>query len=331
MLKFRQFITEMGALVAKGKRVDYEHQKYIEPFLPGNSKHTGNPTHELNSDHYIKGGDKIFSKGDKVILHGIKDIDGVRHVEVSSENGNKHLIPANKLNKVGARAGTNPEAAEDAQIAAIHEHITKHLAKTGQSSTTIHLPDGTKIKAAGIKKITSTEGKYKPKADAYFHDEQGKPVHYMSLKSNTYQQYGGVSHLSDHPTVKKAAPLLKAASENNSKAHHFSLNPTSSAQDRELIHKSMYGKEFGKEHGVSNVHAIYRGNISFSPNEDNSLNMKAFSFSSNKNNNETSDYVPAKILSRTDQNRNDLGIKQRRILVVPTSLRPNSLEVKHND
>ncbi len=331
MLRFKTFITEMGALVSRGSRIDYEHQKYIAPYLPSGSKHTGEPTHELNSSHRIKGGEEVFKKGDKVKLHGVKDVDGIRHIDVETAEGKRALIPANKLNKVGARAGSDPEAAENAQISAIHDHITKHLARTGQTSTTINLPDGTKIRAAGIKKVTTTEGKYKPKADAYFHDEDGKPVHYMSLKSNTYQQYGGVSHLANHPTVKKAIEPLKSAAADNSKPHHYSLDPKNSADDRNLIHQSMYGKNFGKEHSVSNVHAIYRGNIALGSNEDNSMTMTASSFSSNKNNNENSDYVPAKILSRPDQNRSDLGIKQRRIIVAPQHLRPNSTEVKSND
>ena len=328
MLKFRHFIVEMAALKSRGNRLEYEHGKYLAPYLPGGKLHTGNPTHELNTSHTAKGGEELFKKGENVSIHGVKDIDGVRHLEVKNAEGKTGVIPANKLNKVGGRASKDQEAAENAQIAAIHEHITKHLAKTGQPSAEIHLPDGTKVRVAGIKKVTTTEGGYKPKADAYFHDENGKPVHYMSLKSNTYQQYGGVSHLAKHPTVEKATEPLKAAAAENNKPHHYSLDPDKSAEDRDLIHKSMYGMNHGKEYGVSNVHAIYRGNIGFNSNEDNSLSMTSSSFSSNKNNSEKSDYVPAKILSRPAQDRNDLGTKQRRILVVPTSLRPNSTEVK---
>lgn len=331
MLKFRHFIVE-AALVSKGSRLDYEHGKYIAPYLPGNKLHTGEPTHELNKDHFEAGGDKIFSKGEKVKLHGVKDINGVRHIDVENSEGKRSLIPANKLNKVGGRAGKDQERVEAEQIAKIHQHITEHLAKTGQTSTTVEFPDGTKAKVAGIKRVSAVDSKgRKVKADAYFHDEEGKPVHYMSLKANRFQQYSGVSDLADHPTIKDAVKKLgAAAATDRSKAHHYSLDPENSDAHRKIIHQAMYGLGHGGEFGLNNVHAIYRGDIGLLPNESGGMTLSASTFSSNKNNNKNSDYVPAKIVRRNAEDRNDMGIEKSRVGIYSADYRKNTVETKND-
>ena len=330
MLKFRHFIVEMAALKSRGNRLEYEHGKYLAPYLPGGKLHTGNPTHELNTSHTAKGGEELFKKGENVSIHGVKDIDGVRHLEVKNAEGKTGVIPANKLNKVGGRASKDQERAEAEQIAKIHEHITNHLAKTGQTSTMVEFPDGTKAKVAGIARVNETDKNgRKVKADAYFHDENGKPVHYMSLKSNTFQQYSGVSDIAHHPTIKDAVKKLgSAAAKDTSKAHHYSLEPENSPEHKKIIHQAMYGTEHGGAFGNNNVHAIYRGNIGLSPNESGGLTLSASTFSSNKNNSEKSDYVPAKIVRRNASDRNDMGIKNSRVGIFSAHYRKNTVETK---
>ena len=330
MLKFSQFIIEK-ALVAKGKRLKHEYDNYLKPYLPGGKKHTGEATHTINRDHFEKGGDKVFSMGDKVTIHGIRDINDVRHVEVSKDGGEKHFIPANKLNKVGGRSGRSQEEVEESQIADIHKHLTEHLARTGQTSTLVNFPDGTSARVAGIKQVTEKDASgRKVKADAYLHDENGKPIHYMSLKGHRFQQFGGVTEHSDKPSVQDAVKKFKAAAkEDSSRRHQYALNPDSNPEHRELVHQSMYGTNHGKEYGVNNVHAVYTGSIGLRPNENGGLDLylSASKFHSNKNNNKNSDYVQAKILRRNASDRSDMGVTGSRIGRGHQDESPNAIDV----
>lgn len=339
MLKFGQFIVEMAALVSKGKNLNYQFSKYIKPYLPSETPddktlHTGKPTHEINNDHYIERGKKLFSKGEKVILHGIKDMNGIRHIDVENAEGKRAFIPANKINKVGGRAGKDQERLEAEQIANIHQHITEHLARTGQSSTTVEFPDGTKAKVAGITRVNEKDktGR-KVKADAYFHDEKGNPVHYMSLKGHRFQQFGGVSEHAEKPTVQDAVKKFKAAtSQDRSRRHQYTLDTENIPEHRELVHQAMYGSEHGKAHSVNNVHAIYIGNIGFKPSEDNrGLMLTASRTYSNKNNNATSDIAKAKILRRNARDRSDMGVSSSRIGIYPQDESPNAIEMRGKD
>jgi hypothetical protein len=75
----------------------------------------------------------------------------------------------------------------------------------------------------------------------------------------------------------------------------------------------MYGKNFGGEHGVSNVHRILGGHIDMQNRDDGGLDVKPTSMYSNMQNSDKSDLVPSKIMIRNSSDRNDMGIPNSRI------------------
>lgn len=338
MLKFSQFLKEAN-ISGSGSQSERHFAKYVEPWLPGNARH-GETIHELGTTHKV--GNDTIPAGTRVAITGhAGQIKGVHHVNVETEHGTTATIPVSKLKKppVG-RVGKNPEEVEDYQIKTVHEGITKHLQSTGQKETTVHLPDGTTVNVAGARKVVPEDYKglgYKPKADMILYDKEGKPVHYASLKGHTQQQYGGVTHLSQHPVVKKAVELFKRHVENRSTDSkgrippmHYQLDPADPVE-KSIIHQSMFGKDHGKGYGLSNVHAVYQGDMHVKPNNDKSLSLSISSskFYSNKNNNKDSDVAPnVTILAKHASDRNDLGIKNTRINVSPLSARPNAVGVR---
>lgn len=332
MLKFTQFLKE--ANISASKSAGERHfRQYVEPWLPGNPRH--GESHKLGSASNIKG--QKIPAGTSVSITGHAGVvNGVHHVHVETEHGETATIPVTRLQKPAVgRAGKNPEQVEDYQINTIHQGITKHLEETGKKEVPLHLPDGTTVNVAGARKVTSSDFKhlgYKPKADVIFHDKDNNPVHYASLKGHSYQQYGGITHLADHPVIKKAVELFKKHKEgsNTSAPLHFNLD-SNNPEHREIMQKSLFGKDHGKEHSLTNVHAVYQGDISINKHKSGGLSLTASKSYSNKENSAKSDTGPdMKILARAASDRSDAGLKNARVMVAPRALRPNSKNVEDN-
>lgn len=332
MLKFAHFLKEAN-LTGTGVEGERHFNTYIAPWLSGGDKNKEqSPDYELGSSHKTRAG--VLPRGTRFVITGhAGKVGDTHHVNIRTEHGEETAVPVTRIKKPNVgRAGKNPEEVEDYQISTIHNAITKHLESAGQKEATIHLPDGTSVKAAGARKVVASDYKslgYKPKADMILYDKDNNPIHYASLKGHSYQQFGGVSHLADHPVIKKVTELLKKTAEKRS-AKHYDLD-ASDPQEREVMQKSLFGKEHGGEHGLSNVHAVYQGDINVKKNADNSLRLAASETYSNKANSAKSDTGPEmKILARPTTGRSDLGIKHTRVMVAPKKLRPNSENIEND-
>jgi hypothetical protein len=179
--------------------------------------------------------------------------------------------------------------------------------------------------------------------DAFLHDKAGNPVHWMSLKGKQFQQFGGTAGLEKHPSMMRALEHLKNAREtfhpdsrgkytNNpvlpsGHAYHVNLDHANNLEDRDLIHKEMYGIDHGKEHGKNNVHAIYGGDT-IKIKKTNHPDGNVYEFDpdavySNMHNNSDSDVADAKVLVTPREEKNQHGTGGR-VMVAPTYLSPNS-------
>jgi hypothetical protein len=333
MLKFLQFIKEAN-ISASGSAGERHFRQYVEPWLPGNPKH--GESHKLGTTFNLKG--QKIPAGTSVSITGHAGVvNGVHHVHIETEHGETATIPVTRLQKPAVgRAGKNPEQVEDYQINSIHQGITKHLEETGKKETPLRLPDGTTVNVAGARKVTSSDFKhlgYKPKADVILYDKDNNPVHYASLKGHSYQQYGGITHLASHPIIKKAVELFKKhreSSGNTSAPLHFDLDPNK-PEHREIMQKSLFGKDHGSAHGLTNVHAVYQGDINIAKSKSGELSLTASKTYSNRENSSKADTGPdMKILTRAASDRSDAGLKNARVMVAPSALRPNSKNVENN-
>jgi len=341
MFKFGEYLTEKNStragISASGKQMERHHNKYIRDYLPdadpATSKH-GPDTHEFNSDHVDPETGFKFPVGTRVHLINSEIKNGKNHVTVSDSSGNKTTILASKLARF--EHSRNPEQVENDQIAQIQNAIDQHKKATGKNSVRIRFGDGNYIDTSGFKKVVKDDwkkmgydGKGAPKADAYFHNEKDEPIHFVSLKGTSHQQWGGVEHLANHPSVQKGVSEIKSKLEQerannpkfNSAIRHY-LDPDNK-EDRDLIHRSMYGMKHGGEYGLSNVHRIIGGNISIIPNEKNGeLNLNSTSSYTNTND-ENSHYHPDNsIIFRTASGKNSFGTGGR-IGVGLTSWKPS--------
>lgn len=108
MLNFINFITlneakltavagdsfKLGDKSSEQTRGDYDANKYIHPFLPGNELHS-KATHVLKTKH------EGLNPGDRLTIHGHSIINGVHHAVVTSESNprRKVVVPLSKINK----------------------------------------------------------------------------------------------------------------------------------------------------------------------------------------------------------------------------------------
>ena len=87
-----------ATISSSGQKFEYEHNKYVKPYLPGNEKHAEG-THTLASDA------GHIESGSQVTIHGHRMIDGRSHVTISKPNDpkNKTTVPVSKLKKPGTK------------------------------------------------------------------------------------------------------------------------------------------------------------------------------------------------------------------------------------
>jgi hypothetical protein len=334
MFKFGEYLTEKTeirkAISAGGKNAERHYNQYIKDYLPGEKLH-GPGSHQLATDHVDPQTGVSFPAGSRVHLIHNENKNGVNHVTISDENGNESVVKASKLAKTGN--ARNPEQVEDDQIAQMQNGIDLHKKTTGGSSARIRFGDGNYVDAAGIKKVTKDDwkkmgydGKGAPKADAYFHDENGNPTHFISLKGTRHQQWGGATHIANHPAVQRAVGEIgnkldaeRSADPEFSGAVRHSLDPNDE-HDRDLIHKSMYGMKHGKEYGLSNVHRIIGGNISLATNANGELNLNSDKSYTNTNDKDSDTHNDTSAIFRTSGDRNNFSLGGR-VLIAPTEVR----------
>lgn len=241
-------------------------------------------------------------------------------------------IPMSMFKKppIGKAGRTDQLRLEDNQIKELQSSIQSEIKRNGGKPIRMRL-NGKIVTIAGIKKVAGT-----PKADAYLHDEHGNPVHYMSLKGDKFQQWGGHKNITEHPVMKDAISKLKAVKDSinpgekylpKASAYHVSLD-TNDPEHRDLLMKSMYGHEHGGEYGINNVHAIYSGNT-IGIKKTKHKTGDVFEFDPNalyrNTNDHKSDIVDSKILVTNRAGMNQLGTGGR-VMVIHKDSNTNSKE-----
>jgi hypothetical protein len=344
MLKFRSFLSGQLDEVAIKSGINDKHTKrHIEKYLNPNWREEHR--YEVNaSDH------PVFEKGSRVRAVGEprvgnpKKREDPNHYYVDAQDPahpeRQSSIKLSHLEKPAiGRAGKDQEKLERSQIDHLQNAIQAAIKANRGKPIRMHVGGGKHVEVDGIKKV---EGE-KPKADAYLHDKAGNKVHWMSLKGKQFQQFGGTKGLEKHPSMMRALEHLKNAREtfhsdsrgkytNNpvlptGHAYHVNLDHANNLEDRDLIHKEMYGLDHGKEHGKNNVHAIYGGdtiNIKKTNHPDgNVYEFDPDAVYSNMHNNSDSDVADAKVLVTPREEKNQHGTGGR-VMVAPTYLSPNS-------
>jgi hypothetical protein len=137
---------------------------------------------------------------------------------------------------------------------------------------------------------------------------------YISLKGDTQQQWGGVSHFKENETVKEFNNILIERMKQGKSIHGVSKKIDN---DDDLIRKSLYGIDYGKSSfGLNNVNHIIKGErLSYIKRNGVMVltTNKAIYNSGETNTLNISDYPY--IQSSNDQARNDLGFTRTRITI----------------
>ena len=256
MLTFLNFITEATMNATVGNSTAERHKEnYLNKGVISSTSFTMNKPH----------GD--IPAGAEVNISGVKNIDGKYHAVVKHKGKTVH-VPISKINKpkIG-RAGSNPEQAEESHMNDLNDQIEKAKKKSGVKELTIYTSTGRK-KVSRVVKAPST-GKQKPKADFVFHNEKGEDTHYVSHKDGSkpqhFQQLGGVTNETNHPTIKKVAKhLAKNHPQGVTGTVSYSLD-RSKPENEELVNRAAFGRNFGKERGVENVDEIHQGPMKLVP------------------------------------------------------------------
>jgi hypothetical protein len=330
MINFKDFLIEKNlkivpsmkntqTLSSGGKKGEEHFQKYFSP-----EKREHYKGEYMLANHHPESG---LMAGDKVKLDDVEKING----QYYGKFGDGQKVRMDDLYKpLGGRVGLNQQSLEDRQIAELHKSIQEQIQKNGGNPIRIRTSDGNIHEVAGIKKVKNGF----PKADAYLHDKEGNPVHWMSLKGRTFQQFAGTKGLLDHQPVKEAINGLQQVRQTvhngetlpPSAAYHVDLDPNN-PEHRKIIHKAMYGVDHGKEYGRNNVNAIYGGEtIGIKKSDHPDANVFEFDPEAvyTNRNDENSDSVDSKILvtHRKGLNQQETG---GRIMITPKSFLPHSI------
>lgn len=339
MFKGNQFLTELVLKEVKKKR-------YLLADIVGSKTNPGD-RHRKNyySQEHIKTHQYTLKKehpdigpvGTKVKIDNIVVAsDGKKMRYHGSVNGK--LVPMSHFMKPRwrVRTGYIGKGLEQKQIEALADQIDQ--AKKEQNSTHIKMKLSNGIKrVAGIEAV---KGSNSIKADAFTYeiDKHGnkKINHYLSLKGDRHQQWGGFSDLKDYPTMKSAINTFSKVKEKLAPGKKFLPRQTKVHLDldekkpehREMIHKSMYGRDHGGDYGLNNVHAIYGGNTIGLQKSEHPRHGTVYSFHPNalyvNRNDDTSDVVPSKILL-TYRNGLDQEGSGGRIVVIHKKSNQNSV------
>jgi len=186
------------------------------------------------------------------------------------------------------------ENAENAQLADLQKIFRDRKNDDRQDFIRIKLGSEVYI----VDDIFQTKGR--PKSDIYF-SYQGKPIIHVSLKKGLkaadFQQYGGLSNdlgfkdrkssvvsgsgykeiidfLEDVDRVLKAHKAKKIDGKYDVSSLPKGNNYARILKDTEVANICMFGKDFGRELGINNVHILLDGDISLTVNKDGTYSLK---------------------------------------------------------
>lgn len=169
------------------------------------------------------------------------------------------LIPFGAIKKTaefGGEGSFSRETLEQAQIAGLSEELEK--LKAGQPYIKLIVGAGASVNAARFEK---TPGRVK--SDMTIINENNEPVAYVSLKADNFKKWGGFQHLIGlYPVIKTWVDKIKEITGGElGPKQSFGLHLT----DNTIKNKIVFGKDFGKDFGVSNVNCVLIGNLSIVP------------------------------------------------------------------
>mgnify|MGYP003322011288 CR=1 FL=1 len=305
MLRFAEYLEEAKTIYdsldsSKPEETERHKRQYYDDSNPEGHFQKSDGYYVLNRDRTDL--HPNYSTGKQVKLTSIQkmhDKNGVLRYHGITEHGN--AIPMSHFKKPSInRAGKNQQKLEQEQIGYLQQVINDKMAANGHVPIRVRTPNGEVHEITGIKQV---QGGW-PKADAYLHDKYGNPVHWMSLKGDKFQQWGGYKDLENSPLMQSYIKELQDHKEKvapgekylpKGAAYHIKLD-SEDPEQKKLIHRSMFGPGHGGEYGPHNVHAIYSGNtIGLKKGDDGVFELDPTALYVNRND-DTSDISDAKIL-----------------------------------
>lgn len=161
----------------------------------------------------------------------------------------------------GAGSGT---AAEDLFLTKFRDEIEKVLAETKSPYVKVRLGNKRTVKVSSVEKTSSAGFQRDPKSDFTLLDENGNAVGWLShkagRKASDFQQYGGLSEqiFSNNAGVKK---FMKDLIKMYPKGLPSGVSAYRIVKDEDVIKRSVYGIDYGKQPGPQNVDEFHQGQI----------------------------------------------------------------------
>lgn len=250
-----------------------------------------------------------------------KEASNQQIIKISgTRNGRITISPDGRTNftHIYVRDPATKSTVEDRQVRKINDIIWKLYESPGPTS--FKIGNKTYVISNFDQNTVRQIGRSGDKADCVIKTDSGDV--YISLKGNTYQQWGGISNFSTHPDVQNFSNKLKqikSQNPNSKTEYHMGISD-------DLILKSVYGKDYssissGSQNNID--HVLVGEGISISQSGE---------IVANKTYNRGDIPEPRPmIISRntgpSDGNRSDLGITNTRVLIWP-GVRSNSQEIK---
>jgi len=202
-----------------------------------------------------------------------------------------------KTKDFGGEVAGQREKIEQGQIGEVQSQLED--AKAGRPSVKLRVGDRT-VNAASVEKERGSVNGRAPKSDMTVLDPEGNPVAWVSLKGEPFR-WGGWQHLAKTPEIAEWLDRIRKVNNGVFEPDmSFGLNISD-----ELANKIVFGKEFGKDRGFSNVDLVLIGDVKIEQGE----------LSANRSYvNGTTPTGPDKpyLVMRYMQGRNDVGFKNVR-------------------
>lgn len=226
--------------------------------------------------------DKIKNESEFLTTKGLAVVDKKQHKLLSSSmqtSGFSALLEA-KVNSIkvdlkypsdfyktpefGGKGAGSGTAAEDLYLSKFRAEIEKVLAETKSSYIKVRLRGKRTVNVSTVEKTSSAGFQRDPKSDFTLLDETGKAVGWLShkagRKASDFQQYGGLSDsvFTNNADVKK---FMKDAIKKYPKGLPSGVSIYREVKDVDVINKSVYGIDYGKQAGPQNVDEFHQGEI----------------------------------------------------------------------
>lgn len=250
---------------------------------------------------------------------------------LSDKGYKKDKDPDNKY-QINTPDGTSlivkPEEAQGQASVRIEIEALAGLMKQLKQLGSANIKIGGKIykNISGGRKVEGT-----PKADLALTNTDGEDVIFISHKdgdsAKDFQQYGGVSAVSDHPEVQSFAQAVRDNKEvkKNGGVMVRGGGFKRKVKDKKLILQSMYGLNYGGPFSKNNVQIICQGPLRLEKSSGNTYELKS-------NHDMLNGQLPvegyvAYFMATFRSDRKDMDIKYCRIGIYPVDTRPTAQDI----